>query len=87
MNKNKTIWDILKLGTNKTGNSVKAISLNTDGTSVSNHQELANQFSRYFISKAKRINNHNDSKSEKLCNTTPIQYLLQSLRLPSQILI
>jgi hypothetical protein len=36
MNKNKTIWDILELETNKAGNSDKATTLNTYGASVSN---------------------------------------------------
>jgi hypothetical protein len=41
LNKNKTIWDIVKLETNKTGFADKNITLNIARTSVSNHQEIA----------------------------------------------
>jgi hypothetical protein len=48
LNKNKTIWGIVTLETNKTGNTDKAIILNIEGTSVSNHQEIVNEFNKYF---------------------------------------
>jgi hypothetical protein len=49
LNKNKAIWDILKLETNKTGNTDKVITLNIEGTLVSNHQQIANEFNKYFF--------------------------------------
>jgi hypothetical protein len=68
------IKEAKNLETNKTGNSAKTIILSTEWTSVSNHQVLANQFYKYFISIAKSIKNHNDSKF------TYIQYSLQSFK-------
>jgi hypothetical protein len=82
MNENKTIWDILKLQTNKTGNSDKAITLNTDGTSVSNHQELANQFNKYFLSIVKSINMIPNLRNYVTVLLSSIYCSL--LRLPSQ---
>jgi hypothetical protein len=83
LNKNKTIWDILKLETNKTGKTDKVITLNIEGTPVSNHQEIANEFNKYFLSVAKNINiKSNDFKSHKLDNTIPLHYLLQSFKTP-----
>jgi hypothetical protein len=41
LNKNKTIWDIVKLESNRTGNTDKAITLNIEGTPISNHQEIS----------------------------------------------
>jgi hypothetical protein len=57
--------------------------LNIEGTPVSNHQEIANEFNKYFLSIAKNINiKLNDFKSHKLYNTTPLHYLLQSFKTP-----
>jgi hypothetical protein len=42
LNKNKAIWDIVTLESNKTGNTVKVKTLNTQGTLVNNHQDIAN---------------------------------------------
>jgi len=48
LNKNKTIWDIEKLETNKTGNTEKIDSLNLDGNSISDRQEIANALNKSF---------------------------------------
>jgi Notch-like protein len=81
LNKNKTIWDIVKLETNKTGNTVKATTLNIDGTSVTKHQEIAYELNKYFLSIARNINTkQNDLNFYKLDNTTPLHYLLQSFK-------
>jgi hypothetical protein len=83
LNKNKTIWDIVKLKTNKIGNTDKTIILNIEGISISNHQEIANEFNKYFLSTAKNINTkHNDLSSHNLDNTTPLHYLRQSFKTP-----
>ena len=49
LNKNKTIWDVVNLKTNKTGNTEKTDTLNLDSTSISDHQEIANAFNKYFF--------------------------------------
>jgi hypothetical protein len=41
-NKNKAIWDIVKLETNKTGNMDKVKILNIEGILVNNHKDIAN---------------------------------------------
>jgi hypothetical protein len=56
LNKNKPIWDILNLETNKTGNTEKINALNIDGNSISDLQEIANAFNKYFLTIAKTIN-------------------------------
>ena len=71
MNKNKTIWDIVNLETNKTGNTEKINTLNIDGNSISDRQEIANAFNKYFLTIAKSINTkHNKLSSHNLDNTT-----------------
>jgi hypothetical protein len=83
LNKKKAIWDIVKLESNKTGNTVKVKTLNVEGTSVNNHQDIANEFDKYFLSIAKNINiDQNYSISHKLDNNTPGHYLLQSFKTP-----
>jgi hypothetical protein len=49
LNKNKTIWDIVNLETNKTGNTENINTLNIDGNSISDSQEIANAFNKYFF--------------------------------------
>jgi hypothetical protein len=56
LNKNRTIWDIVNLETNKTINTEKINTLNIDGNSISNHQEIANALNKYCLSIAKSIN-------------------------------
>jgi hypothetical protein len=56
LNKNKTIWDIVNLETNKIGSTEKIKNLNIDGNLISNHQEIANAFDKYFLAIAKSIN-------------------------------
>jgi len=53
---NKTIWDIINLETNKTGNTGKISTLNIDGNSISDRQEIANAFNKYFLTLAKSVN-------------------------------
>ena len=55
LNKNKTIWDIVKLETNETGNTEKIDTLNLDGNSISDRQEIANALNKYFLNIAKSI--------------------------------
>ena len=72
MNKNKTIWDTVNLETNKTGNTEKINTLNIDGNSISNCQEIANAFNEYFLTTAKSINTkQNELSSHNVDNTTP----------------
>jgi len=46
LNKNKTIWDPVNLETNKTGNTEKINTLNIDGNSIGDRQEIANAFNK-----------------------------------------
>jgi hypothetical protein len=83
LNKNKAIWDIVKLETNKTRNTDKTITLNIEGTPVSNHKDIANEFNKYFLSIAKNINTkYNELSSHNPDNLTPLHYLLQSFKIP-----
>jgi hypothetical protein len=83
LNKNKTIWDIVKLETNKTENTDKINTLNIEGTSINNRQEIENIFNKYFVSVAKNINStHNEHRFYNLNNTTPLIHLLQSFQTP-----
>jgi hypothetical protein len=50
LNKNKTIWDTVKLEVNKTEITDKVITSDIEDTSVSNHQETANEFNKYSLS-------------------------------------
>jgi hypothetical protein len=56
LNKNKTIWDIVNVETNRTGDTEKINTLNIDGNSISDCQEIANAFNKYFLTIAKSIN-------------------------------
>jgi len=76
LNKNKTIWDIINLETNKTGNTGKINTLNIDGNSISVRQEIANAINKYFLTLAKSINTkQNEFHSHNLDDTTLIHYL------------
>jgi len=46
LNKNKTIWDPVNLEANKTGNTEKINTLNIDGNSIGDRQEIANAFNK-----------------------------------------
>ena len=46
LNKNKTIWNIVNMETNNTGNTEKINTLNVDGNSISDRQEIANAFNK-----------------------------------------
>jgi hypothetical protein len=66
-NKNKIIWDIIKLDINKTRNIDNFITSTIEGTSVSNFKEIANEFNKYFLSIAKNINTKFNSILYFLC--------------------
>jgi len=69
-NKNKTIWDTVNLETNKTGKYQDC-----DGNSISDRQEIANAFNKYFLTTAKSINTkQKELIPHNLDNTTPLQY-------------
>jgi len=83
LNKNKTIWNIVNLETNNTGNTEKINTLNIDGNSISDRQEIANAFNKYFLTIAKSINTkQNKLKFYNLDKTTPLHYLMQSFKNP-----
>jgi hypothetical protein len=71
LNKNISIWNIVKSETNKTRNTDKSCTLIIQGTSVRNHQEIANEFNKYFSSLAKDVNEHNGLSSHNPDNITP----------------
>jgi hypothetical protein len=56
LNKNKTIWNIVNLESNKTGNTETTNTLNINGFPTSNCQNMANEFNKYFLTIAKSIN-------------------------------
>ena len=71
LNKNKTIWDTVNWETNKTVNTEKINTLNIDGISISDRQEIANGFNKYFLTIAKSINTKpNELGSHNVDNTT-----------------
>ena len=76
MNKNKTVWDIVNLETNKTGNTEEINTLKIDGNTISDRQEIANAFNKYFLTVAKNINMKQNTPSyHNLDNTTPLHFL------------
>jgi hypothetical protein len=83
VNKNKAIWDVVKLETNKTRSRDQAITLNIEGTLVRNHQDIADEFNKYFLSIAKNIiNDKNDTFLHTQGNNNPLHYVLQSFTSP-----
>jgi hypothetical protein len=81
LNKNRTIWDVVSLENNKTGNTEKINNLNIDGNVISNHQEIAYAFNKYFLSIAKSINTKQiERSSHKLDNTILLHCLMQSFK-------
>jgi hypothetical protein len=48
-NKNKTVWNIVNLETNKTDNKEEINTVKVDGHIIRNRQEIANAFNRYFL--------------------------------------
>jgi len=55
LNKNKTICDMVNLETNKTVDTEKISTLNIDGNSISDRQEIANSFNKYILTIAESI--------------------------------
>jgi len=82
-NKNKTIWDIVHLETNKTDNTERIDNLYLDGNTISDCQEIANVFNKYFLNITKSINSkQNEPSSHNPQNITPLHYLMQSSKNP-----
>jgi hypothetical protein len=83
-NQNKTVWDIVKLETDKTTKNENICRLNIDGKLTSNHQEIADTFNKHFLSVPESINikNNHASSINNMDNTMPILYLLQSFKSP-----
>jgi len=70
LKKNKTIWNIVNLETNNTGNTEKINTLNIDGNSISDRQEIANAFNKYFLTIAKGINTKQNKLNSHNLNKT-----------------
>jgi hypothetical protein len=82
-NKNKTIWNIVNLESNKTGNMDKINTLNINGIPISECQKMANEFNKYFLTIAKSINSkQNELSPYNADNTTPLHYLTHSFTNP-----
>jgi tRNA uridine 5-carbamoylmethylation protein Kti12 len=54
VNKNKTVWDIVNLETNKTGNTEEINDTKIDGNTISDRQEISNAFNKYFLTVVKK---------------------------------
>ena len=79
MNENKTVWDIVNLETNKTGNTEEINTLNVDGNIIRDRNEIANFLNKYFSTVAKNVNEKQNKPSyQDSGNTTHIHYLTQS---------
>ena len=75
VNKNKNVWDIVNLETNKTAKTEEINTQKIDGNTISDRQEIANAFNKYFLTVAENINmKQNAPCSQNLDNTTPIQF-------------
>ena len=73
--KNKTVWGIVNLETNKTGNTEEINTLKIDGNTISDRQEIANAFNKYFLTVAENINmKQNAPCFQNLDNTTPSSF-------------
>ena len=83
LNKNKTIWDIVNLETNKTDNTERIDNLYLDGNTISDCHKITNAFNKYFLNIAKSINSkQNEPSSHNLERITPLYYLMQSFKNP-----
>jgi len=83
LNKKKTIWDTANLETNKNGTTEKINTLNIEENSISDSQETANAFNKYFLNAAKSNNTkQNELSFHNLDNTTPLHYLMHSFKNP-----
>jgi hypothetical protein len=92
-NKNKTIWDIVQLETNKGPNNEKICTLKADGKWIREKQVIAETFNNYFLSVAENKNaknKQNNTNISDLPDTTPSQYLLKTfinpLKAPSSVI-
>jgi hypothetical protein len=68
-NKNKTLWDIIKLETCKKHTSNQMNMLNIKGRLSNNHQDTAEAFDKHFISIPDEINKNNNSNKKINVNT------------------
>jgi hypothetical protein len=68
----------VNLETNRIGNTEEINTSNIDGNSISDRQDIANAFIKYFLTIAKSINiKQNELSSHNSGNTTRLQYLMQ----------
>jgi hypothetical protein len=81
LNKNKTISDIVKLETNKFVATEKINTINVDGKSIIDRQEIANAFNQYFLTIVKNVKTKLNALSpHNSDNTTTLSYLVQSFK-------
>jgi hypothetical protein len=79
-NKNKTIWDIVKLETNMDPTAEKISILNVEGNWIKNKQKIAETFNNYFLSATKNRKGSSKQSYNNIKNplkATPIYYLNQ----------
>jgi hypothetical protein len=77
-NKNKTIWNILNLESNKTGNTETTNTLNINGSPTSDFQKTANEFNKYFLTIAKSVNTKQNKLSPYSVDNTTSPSLLNT---------
>jgi hypothetical protein len=71
-NKNKTLWDIIKLETGKRHTSNEMNMPNIKGRLSNNHQDIAEAFNKHFISIPDKINKNNNSNKKRNVNTAKL---------------
>jgi hypothetical protein len=83
-NKNKTIWDIVKVESNKVPNNEKICTLKANGKLIRETQAIAEIFNDYLSVAENKSENkkQNNTNINNLTDITPIQYLLKTFKIP-----
>jgi hypothetical protein len=78
-NKNKTIWNLVNLESNRTGKTGNIKALNINGLLTGDCQKMANEFNKYFSTAAKSINTTQNKFSPYTVDDTTPPPLLNSV--------
>jgi hypothetical protein len=87
-NKNKTVWDFIKLETSKGLNNEGISVLKLMGKRLEKKRTIAETFNEYFLSvpeNRKEISKQNNISPSKFPKITPNYYLLQTFLTPFQV--
>jgi exonuclease III len=82
-NKNKKIWALINLESNRVKSANQIDTLNINGVRIKERQKIANELNNYFLTIAKNIKKHNEfDHQDKASKDAHLSYLKEIFRNP-----